>query len=143
MEQDIRVSVIANSLLVFPKSESSTVFQVDLVILNRSPQDIIPVKAEMIVRSPFNWFSRSLQTFKILCNDTFCILRESTLRETFYFTLQNEISSSEQESFCAIVNETREQSESLKFLLIHFYLSDQTILSSPVHVLVAPPGHLE
>lgn len=133
MEHHLKVNLIADSLFVFPKDNKTTIFQMELVITNPDPNDIIPLKAEINVQSSLNWFSRPLQDFTITCDAAFCILREATLHETFYFSLNREVISSEQYAFYEILNETKGH-KTIRFTEINFFLSD----GATIGVAIAP-----
>lgn len=135
MGEKVTVSLIENSVFAFPKDNKTTIFQMVLLIENPEPDDIIPLKSDLIVRSPFNWFSLPLHNFKIVCDAAFCVLRESVFQETFYFSLHYDIATAEQNAFCEIVNETKEPNNTLKFQNIYFHLSDNTIITFPIQNL--------
>ena len=132
MGQDVVVSLVENSVFAFPKDNKTTIFQMVLRIENPGPDDIIPMRSDLNVHSPFNWFSLPLHNFKIVCDAAFCILRESTFQETFYFSLHCDIASTEQNAFCEIINDTKPPGDTLKFQNIYFHLSDGRVVDFPV-----------
>lgn len=134
MESVVKVSCIPDSLSVYPKDDKTTIFQLGLVINNPSTEDFVSLKSEIEVHSSFNWFSKSLHHFTVVCDAGFCVVRESTFQEIFHFSLHQEFVENEQKAFYEIINETKDLHETLKFKSIKFQLSDGTSLSAPIHL---------
>lgn len=132
---DLKVSVITSSLNVFPMNERRTVFQMELVIENPGPIDVIPIKTSIQVQSSFIWFSNPLEQFTITCEAPFWILRNKIFKEIFHFSLDHSFTGSEQHSFCEIINETKDFQKTLKLTLLTFQLSDATVISCPIGLI--------